>query len=401
VGRVVYQVSSPKNKRGSNLNTLKCIATLVLTASLGACVGCGGVKGLQNLTTQPSGQQQQGTSAISFAIPINTPGSQFANGPQPTPSQPGVHANATRPRPQFVDSTSNGNIQIFLDSNIALSFSTQLDGNGNPSQPAGTNSWQGGSATYTASTATTATGTVLSVAVNLTTVSGVQHTLGVVQTNGDCLRNVTGTTDWCLGGSGAISEGLVGLNKGYILAEGQKSFTLNPGSNDPLTLTLQGVLQSVYLCGSNGCDNTAGSPDSNGVYTMTAYPTDENGNAILGTLPYGNVSWDIEEVGTQHLLAITNRGPFVAPQLRQNHAGGSWWDYETFSFTCTATGDTAIVARLVNNKAAGLVTGFTYDNANYPQPGAVLGYIGADVFYGTPGIPVHCEVPGNISITLN
>jgi hypothetical protein len=382
------------HKKGNHLNTLRCTATLVLAASFVACVGCGNVKGSQNVTT-PQPSEKKGTSVIHFAIPIHKPGSQFLTSPQA--SKPGVRAASTRPRSEFIDSSANGNIVLFLDGQQVLSanFTPQWNGSNpvlgpGPSAPA-TSTPDGGSISYTSNV----TATEIDVSVSLTTVADVAHTLGIVQLNGACVPDQYGR-QLCLGDSGN-TNGQAGISNGYVLSEGQTSFTLNTGDdNAGLNLTLNGVLEAGFLC-DDACDGHAGTPDENGVYHLTAYPTDENGNAATGKA-YSNGWWDIEEMDNQNLVTITtaNPQPFNAPNI---DAAG--WDAQPFTFTCNGTGNTTIAARLLpTDPAKGPVTGFNYNSTNYPSPGAALGPVGADLYFGNV-LSVQCTTYGSAIITVN
>ncbi|HKF46834.1 MAG TPA: hypothetical protein VKB38_05705 [Terracidiphilus sp.] len=376
---------------------MKRIAPLSLTALFVTCIGCGAVKGTQNpKTTSSSGEK--GSSTVTFAIPIHSPGSQFTAGPQSSKAR--ARAAAVKSRSQFVDSSANGDFQIYLDGAKILdaNFTPQWNGDApvqgpGPSAPESSTP-DGGSISYTSNV----TATEIDVTVNLTTVSEVAHTLGVVQVNGACLANASGTTDWCLGGSGAISDGFVGVNNGYVLAEGQTSFTLSPGSdNSGISLTLKGVLEAGYLCTDDACVNQTISKDENGAYKVIAYPVDENGSAVTSST-YSNGWWDIEELDNKGILTIStaNASPFNAPNIN-----ASGWDEQPFTFTCNHTGDTTIGIRLLtSNAATGPVSGFKYNQANYPKPGDVLGAVGSDLFFGDK-LPVHCQAYGSVTINVN
>jgi hypothetical protein len=375
------------------LKILGCISMLALTASFVACVGCGGVKGTKNISTALSGEK--GTGVIRFAIPIHKPGSQFLAGPQFSKS--GVRAAATHPRSEFIDSSADGNIVMFLDGQQVLSANFTPPWNGGnpvlgdgPSAPARTTP-DGGSISYTS----TVTPTEVDVTVNLTTVAGISHVLGIVQLNGACGPDQYGR-QLCLGDPGATG---VGINTGYVLAEGQtQPFTLQTGEdNAGISLTLQGVLEAGFIC-DDACDGQTGTPDENGVYHLTAYPVDENGSAVTGKA-YSNGWWDIVEMDNQHLVTITtaNPHPFNAPNI---DAYG--WDAQPFTFTCNGTGRTSIAARMLPNSSSshGPVSGFSYSQSNYPQAGAVLGSVGADQYFGNV-LSVQCTTYGSVIITVN
>jgi hypothetical protein len=302
-----------------------------------------------------------------------------------------------------MDRSANGDFQIYLDAQkvLAANFTPQWNSDGTPVTGPGpsapeTTTPDGGSISYTSDI----TATAVNVTVNLKTVSGMPHTFGVVQLNGACMPDEYGRRS-CLGDP-SNTNGQPGINNGYVLAEGQTSFTLNAGANNsPINLTLQGVIESAYLCDA-ACDGQAGQPDQNGVYHITAYPTDENGNAVTGTLPYANGKWDIVELDNQNRVTIKpdNPGPYSAPNPTQL-ASGNWWDAQKFTFTCNSTGDTAIAARLLqSNPSKGLVTGFSYTVQNYPQPGDVISSVGAATYFGNT-LALHCEAYGSVGINVH
>jgi hypothetical protein len=218
------------------LKTLRYVAFVVLAVWFVACIGCGGSGA--SLSSSPSqgraqySSQGQAQTAIHFAIPIHAPGSQFSEGTQQAPYQQALSKGA---QAKF----ANGNFDVFLDNRqiVSANFTPTWvagvlqtgpgpSGEVNPTP-------DGGSITYTSEITTTE----IDVTVNLTTTAGPLHTIGVVQTNGDCV-NTDG--DPCLS-----------TQPGYVLAEGQTQFTLNPDGGTPnlaINLTLQGVLQSGYIC---------------------------------------------------------------------------------------------------------------------------------------------------------
>jgi hypothetical protein len=405
--------------------SLKAFSSLALSALF--LSGCGMATGVAN---KPVGTQT-GSSTINFVIPTRSQGSQFTEFPKNQPG--GVRPNVDIARPQFMDSsaftTSGTALQMYLDRNnvATISFTGLPTVNGNlkpgpgPSAPS-TSTPDGGSISYSS----VITATEIDVTVNLTTTTDTQHNLGVVQTNGACLPNVTGTTDWCLGGAGTVGEGLPGTNLGYVLAEGQTSFTLNSGSSNPgVSLTLQAVLQSGYICPTppyaGGCDGTPGTPDGNGWYHITAMPTDENGTTAIPQTapsqgwnsyltPYGNGAWQISEVDENHVidlqpdLTTTGLGPYTTPNPIQRPSG-LYWDGQYAKFKCLKTGTATIAMHLyqgASGSTAVHVDGFSYNSpTNYPDTGALLGPVGADVFYGNGRLTVQCTTYGSVAIVVN
>jgi len=164
-----------------------------------------------------------------------------------------------------------------------------------------------------------------------------------------------------------------------------------------VSLTLKGVLEAGFLCTDDSCNNSTISQNADGSFNVIAYPVDENGSAVTSST-YSNGYWDIEELDNQGIVTIKteNPGPFNAPNL-----DASGWDAQPFTFTCSHTGETTIGIRLLaSDPANGPVTGFNYDQTNYPRPRDVLGSVGADLFFGNT-LPVHCEAFGSVVITVN
>ncbi len=307
-------------------------------------------------------------------------------------------------RPQFVDAYSNGDFQLFMDGELVttVNFQVQYDTKGNPilgPGPRGSEvSSLNGFSILAYDYEVTAKG--IEASIEVTALTNVSHTFGMVQRNGACIPESAtdsyGRDLRCLGAPDS-ANGQLGINGGYVLAEGRTTFTLKEVSNTPIALTLQGVLESAHLCAA-ACDGKAGDPDASGVYHITAYPTDENGNAVQGKLAYANGWWDIQELGNQNLVTITkqNPGPYNFPNTDK-----SGWDAQPFTFTCNAPGDTVIAARLLQtNPTGGLVDGFPYSKANYPEPGDYIGPVGADLHFGNM-LDVHCAAPGNVALNVN
>jgi hypothetical protein len=395
------------------MKVLKVLAAPALGALF--LSGCGMATGVADKT---SAQTQMGSSVISFAIPVHPQGSQFT-GFQKTNQHTGISANVATPKPQFMDSiafTAPGSaLQLYLDThNVAtISFTgiaTDSDGNLQPGpgpSATSTSTPDGGSISYHS----TITSTEIDVTVNLTTISEMQHTLGIVQTNGACVG-----TDPCIAN-----------NSGYVLAEGQTSFTLNTGSsNSGVSLTLQPVLEAGFICPTGsyplGCNGTPGALGTDGWYHITAMPTNENGvTAIPQTKPadwapyltaYGNGAWQIEELDENHVvdlepdtdLGTDSLGPYITPKPIQRPSG-YYWDGQYAKFKCQKNGTAIIGMRLypgAPGSKAVKADGFTHNSNNYPDAGALLGSTGSDIFYGNgAGMTVQCNMYGSVAISVN
>jgi hypothetical protein len=387
------------------LKNIGRIASLALNVSIIALVGCGGVKSGQNLKTVQSAGQ--GTSTVSFAIPLSQPGSQFAGF---TPHA-NLHPALSNPRAQFIDSSANGKIYLFVDQTQLpdpVDLGSVVWDNGVATWSGAssiTDSFNNGSFSYTAGI----TGNALTVNLSLTATAGVSHTFGVIQTNGSCV-------------------GCLVPNPGYVLAEGVTSpFTLSTvdADNPGITLTLREVLQAGYICGhgdSNCSNNYAGTADSNGLFTLDVMPVDENGSSAMRVLQataptapaggwptYDNGSWQIVVNDPQHVMQIDSTTPLSRTFSAVNpiqRPSGRWYDGQNLSFKCVGTGTATVSMQMVPSSAsAGPVSGFTY-TGNYPAAGAVLGGIGAsggsDQVYGNgEGTNLSCTAYGTVHIVVN
>jgi hypothetical protein len=365
-------------------------------------------------------QSAPGTSKITVSIPLYQPGSQFKFAPA---SRSG--ANAASAKPAFIDAYSNGSIYGYLDGQLAmtLNFGTCITWDSTtgtiPTLIAGcmdsTTPISGTGGSTISYTSAITTGSTLNVTVTLTTVVGVLHTFGIVETNGACLKNQESEYSCIPYG------GNPGLNLGYVLAEGQTSFTPTAGPNDAIILTLGGVLEAGYLCATSDptCSVLPGPVGTDGWYHMVAFPTDENGNPVIpytgvvpdtGVVPgwktpYDNGAWQIVVTSGQSVVSVlpdnanpigsnplNNLGPFTIANPYK--ISGNWWDGEGFKFQCLTTGTATIAMKMVDTSLAkGNVVGFSYSNLNYPATGALLGAIGSDpVNFGNgEGITIGCS----------
>ena len=370
-----------------------------------------------NQNRHPATRPSPGTSAVTFGIALHKPGSQF---PGRFASRRGLH-----PRADFINTYANGDIYGYLNSQLVMTLDLSLidwtDATA-PTIPAGDLT---GTATAsdgsTISWASSLTGTTLSVTATLNTIAGKSYKFGVVQTNGPCVG-----PDPCLA-----------TNDGYVMAEGQTpSFTTpKPPANNDLTLTLGGVLEAGYLCNledTTDCSTFPGPLDADGTYHYAAFPTDENGNPVVGyseplggwpaqssEAPYDNGGWsivvlsgsDVVQVDSMALSAAdggtdpfpngTSLGPFTVANPHQM-GSGNWWDAEGFTVKCVKTGTAVVAMQMVPaSKSAGSVGGFAYNSpSNYPAAGALLGSTGADTYYGNgEGVTFACS--GQTIIVIN
>lgn len=394
-----------KKETQKRFHLRKFLYSFVVLALVSTFAGCGGTS---SGTTQ---QSIPGTSTVAFSIPLHQPGSQFAAGPA---LRSGV--NTALARPEFIDPAANGSISGYFDGQLVMTLNLGLiNWTGSfPVIPSGDLTGTAGTSDgSTISWTSTLTGSTLSVAATVNTlVNGNSHTFGVVQTNGACLF-VDGSP--CIDG-----------NAGYVLAEGQTSFT---ASDSNITLTLGGVLQSGYLCNPNdttGCSTFPGPTGMDGLYHYMAFPTDENGNPVIANVapptgvpmtPYDNGAWQIVvsdstvvNVTPEHLeysktAADANPlnilGPFTLPNP---FPLSMWWDGEGFSVQCLKAGTSIISMQMMpgtGSKSAGTVNGFTYSSQNYPAAGAVLGNIGASTYFGNgEGVLFTCSM-GSTHIIIN
>lgn len=301
---------------------------------------------------------------------------------------------AASAKPEFLDANSNGGITVIFDGqtvandvvfapNGGSSNVTVTEGETGPSG-SGTLP-NGGSYAYT--TVYTFTNTQGSgsgnqpyadVTLTYTTTPG-SHTLGVVQTDGPCAD-----------GGPCLSN-----TNGYVLSEGQQTFSLQPGANTPTLLVLRGVLQSAYLCDA-ACDGHPGGYSSNG-YDITVFAADESGDAIpyqvdanATPVPFDNGSYQIVETDANNIVTITQ------PALSYSTPGQAAHSLygEDISIACNQAGSTTVAAELVpGGPSLGSVAGFTYTSQNYPVAGSVLASVGADQYFGNT-LAVNCTSTG-------
>jgi hypothetical protein len=364
---------------------LKSILPAVLAGATLALTACGGNSNSPlPVQTQPVTQSAKPASTtITFRVPI---------GVAPV-GAPSARSHVKR---YFLDGSSNGYITMFFDGTSVMNAQS-FAGDGTPGDtgPSGSATLPGGgSFSYTSQIVSGPNGSnqvYAQVTGNFATFQG-QHTIGIVQTNGPCLY-----------GNGDPSQGpCLSTTDGYVLAEGQQTFMLQPGVNStPVQMYLQGVMQSAYICDA-GCDGSVGSMDSNGAYDLYVVPTDENGTAIPyqleadGTtvVPFDNGSWQFEEADSNNVVDITQAAPSYSVPGTVRH--GSYGEDATVK--CKAVGSATLAAVLVpGGPSAGTVTGFTYTSANYPAAGSILGSVGSNNYFGGP-LTITCSASGSITV---
>lgn len=368
-----------------------------MIGALAACSGGGAGSSTSSLpppVTNPGTQQNNAQAKIAFSFPLG-------NG-KIAGTAPSMRQLSGSRRPMFIDGNdSNGAITMFFDGTEVMdhvSFGTSGTPGPGPSSSSAIALPGGGTFSYT-STISQGTGNQpwATVTGTFTTYTG-NHTIGVVQTNGPCIPDSYGR-QLCIAGT-----------DGYVLAEGQNTFTLQPGSNNNLALYLQGVMQSAYICdedlsGNPVCDGGIGPVQSDGTYHLYAVVADENGTAITNqqvnnaTLPFDNGAYQIVEPDGNNTVSITNAGPFYGPGTDRHGLYG-----ENISIQCNKTGSTTVEAELVgtNTPRNGGVTGYTYSYGtasgdNYPAAGSVLGPVGADEYFGNT-LNFSCDASGTITI---
>lgn len=376
---------------------LRLLSILALTGiGLAACgSGSGASSSVPAAPPAPNapGSHQAAKATLSFSFALGN--GQIAGTAPLLRHQSSAHR-------MFIDgNASNGAITMFFDGVEVMdhvSFGTSGTPGPGPSSSSSISLPGGGSFSYT-STISQGTGNQPWVTVNGTfsTYTG-NHTIGVVQTNGPCIPDSYGRQS-CIAGT-----------DGYVLAEGQNTFTMQPGSNNNLALYLHGVMQSAYICdedlsGNPVCDGGIGPVQSDGTYHLYAVVADENGTAITNqqvggsTLPFDNGSYQIAEQDQNGIVTITNAGPFSGPGTDRHGLYG-----ENITIKCNQTGSTTVAAELAgtNTPLGGGVTGYTYAYGtaagdNYPAAGSILGAVGADQFFGNE-LNFSCDASGNITI---
>jgi len=335
------------------------------------------------------GTQSAATSSLSFRIPL-------ASHNKRVPSSLGRKAGITKP--MYVSAYGNGGFTVIFDGQTVMnnqSFAPTLDSNGNPVPgpgPSGSATMpNGGTFSYTSTIVNNGSNVpYVQVNANYTTIPG-SHTVGVVQTDGPCVPDQY-KRELCISNT-----------NGFVLAEGQTTFMLDAGSNAPNTLFLKGVIESAYLCDA-ACDGQAGTPDSNGFYSLIAYAADESGNTIYqqtdpgnnnSVVPFDNGPYAIVETDGNNIVSLGGHlGPYGAPG--NDDPNGPYG--EAFTAKCNSVGTATVAMQLLRSgTSTGSVNGYTYSAANYPQAGSILSVVGADEYFGNV-LTMDCTASGSLII---
>jgi hypothetical protein len=368
---------------------LKRLLAGVSLLILAACGSGAGSNGLVPISKPPVTTQANAKSSITFTIPL---GSSSLRAPL---SQDARHANASARKPLFIDGNSDGGMSVYFD---GVSIVPNVDFTTMNGKVGGGTLANGGSYTFSSQIVTEGATNQLAalVTVQYTTIPGL-HTIGAVQTNGAC----TGS-DPCLSN-----------NNGYVLAEGEVVFSLAPGTNPAKALYLKGVAESAFICDS-GCTGGLGTPLADGSYNLDVVVADENGTAIPHQVdngkpvPYDNGPYDIVTVDPT-VAVVTDAaskaplGDFSTPGTHRHSQdimkpNGNGIYGETVNVKCIKTGSTTIEAKLTATSAIGHVLGFApTPGTNYPMAGSVLGFTGADNYYGGT-MAINCSASGTLTI---
>jgi hypothetical protein len=139
-----------------------------------------------------------------------------------------------------------------------------------------------------------------------------------------------------LPGKHQIGVEVLGAAPHAILSEAQATYTLQPGSNPPATMTLLGVLSNGYIeCGNGPVDSTKCASSyvadstlgTGGGYTLTAIGADYDGFPIASQTNTGfdNGGFTVVETDGKNVLGLANNGPFTAPGTQILGNSGGYW----------------------------------------------------------------------------
>jgi hypothetical protein len=204
----------------------------------------------------------------------------------------------------------------------------------------------------------------------------------------------------------------------FVLSEAQGSYSFAAGTNADMSLVLNGVLASGYICDA-ACDGGVGTattaPDGGASYALTAVPADADGFLIPDQtgLPFDNGNYSVVAVttsGTSPIIAITNAGPYNTPGTDQTYGsngslGGPTGSFESghnFSIECVGVGSANIEMQLgaTGNTPLDPFASFTYTSSNYPTAGEVLVGNNSTAANGTGfSASVSCSATGNLVIS--
>jgi hypothetical protein len=331
---------------------LKFLGVGVLTLGLAACGGggSGSGSGSSGITTPPTGpttapRSDRATATISFRVPA-----------PPDGTAPSSSARS----PRYI---SPGTDKLTLIIDGVKAFNNQSIFNTGPAQ------------TYTSSDGNT-------VVVLNNSISGADFVF-------------VATID-TLPGNHTFGVALISGTPAIVMSEGQATYALLPGPNNPQALTLKGVIGSGYIqCDSdahnllgNGCANSFNTTTA--LYTLTAVAADYNGFPIPNQTGVGfdNGSTGFSVVATSggSNITLSNNGPFTTPGT-QLTAGpsGSWYVDGAFTYgqpfnvQCVHLGTATLGLTNPQQGPTSPLTGLTYtyfppnpqSSSNYPGSGAL------------------------------
>ncbi|HEY8313055.1 MAG TPA: hypothetical protein VIG51_02675 [Candidatus Baltobacteraceae bacterium] len=389
---------------------MKKVLPVLLVLALAACGGGGGGTGTSLVPQNPSPNGPSATGSanaresVSFRVPMAT-----ASLSNPTPASSHRKAAAAR-KPMYISPDTAQATLIVDGTPVRFTIATKSPSNANGTTssatiPIGT---QGEQVSYT----TTA----------------VQNGPG-----GAGYYQITMTFD-LFPGAHTFGVALQAAD-GFVLSEGQSTYTLNGGSNPAATLSLKGVADSAFLCNWPDCNGTVGTPAADGTYSIMAFASDHEGDAIVqqkdasgAVVPLANGPISMVETDSNHIVTIGNPGPFTdAGGDTTMHNGYAslvptgWLGGHLITIKCNAMGSTKVAMELGSTSpAAGAVTGFDYtapiditkdpvDPSNgqpfptpqtsvWTTPGQIIGSVPTFQDFGNQ-LSVNCDA--NFNLTLN
>ncbi len=199
-----------------------------------------------------------------------------------------------------------------------------------------------------------------------------------------------------LPGNHTFGVALISGTPAIVMSEGQATYALLPGPNNPQALALKGVIGSGYIQCDTDAHNLQGNACANSfntttaLYTLTAVAADYNGFPIPNQTGVGfdNGSTGFSVVATSggSNIALTNNGPFTTPgtQLTAGPSGswyvdGSFTYGQPFNVQCVHLGTATLGLTNPQQGPTNPLTGLTYtyfppnpqSSSNYPGSGAL------------------------------
>lgn len=209
-----------------------------------------------------------------------------------------------------------------------------------------------------------------------------------------------------LPGNHVVGVVLISGTPAIIMSEGQATYALSPGPNNPQALTLKGVLGSGYIqcdtaaniAANNGCSGSFNT--GTGLYTLTAVGADYNGFPIVyqAGVNFDNGGYSVVATSGGSNVVLSNNGPFTNPgnQLTTGPSGawyvpGAFTYGQPFNVQCVHLGTATLGLTNAQQGPTNPVTGQTYtyfppnpeSSSNYPGSGAL------PVGSKKPGDPYH------------